>query len=55
MAEFNIDLPTLRKHSEDMLSHDNIFHSLLGLFGIQNPYYRKDLDIFHILQAPREK
>ena len=27
-------------------SHDNIFHSLLGISGISSAYYQKDLDIF---------
>lgn len=37
-------LSSLRTHS---FSHDNIFHSLLGLVDIQTKYYQPELDIFH--------
>ena len=29
------------------LSHDNMFHSVLGLFGVQTGVYQPQLDIFH--------
>jgi lipid A ethanolaminephosphotransferase len=53
--EFDLNLRKLRKQMGHKLSHDNLFHSLLGLFRIQNPYYRRDLDIFHSQQISKEK
>ena len=44
--EFKIDKKCLEKKINDKLSHDNIFHSMLGLFDIENKYYDKSLDIF---------
>ena len=36
----------LRKHQGDTLSHDNLFHSLLGLFDVQTSEYKPSLDMF---------
>lgn len=33
--------------SNNSFSHDNIFHSLLGLIDIQTKYYQPELDIFY--------
>jgi lipid A ethanolaminephosphotransferase len=55
IAEFCLDLTELGKQLEDRLSHDNLFHSLLGLFKIQNPHYRRDLDIFHSQSTSTER
>ena len=30
----------------EQLSHDNLFHSLLGLMGVQTKVYEEDKDIF---------
>ena len=32
--------------SKEAYSHDNIFHTILGLFSIQTKLYKKDLDVF---------
>ncbi len=45
--EFNIDEKCLKDKSTQEYSHDNIFHSVLGLFNIKTKYYDKDLDIFY--------
>lgn len=44
--EFKIDKKCLTNKINDNLSHDNIFHSMLGLFDIENEYYDENLDIF---------
>lgn len=44
--EFNINENCLKDKQNQELSHDNIFHSVLGLFDIKTKYYDKKLDIF---------
>jgi lipid A ethanolaminephosphotransferase len=46
VEEFRIDKECLRNSTAAKLSHDNIFHSLLGLFWIESMYYNENLDIF---------
>jgi lipid A ethanolaminephosphotransferase len=46
LEEFHIDYKCLENMINDRLSHDNLFHSLLGLFSIESRYYIGDLDIF---------
>ena len=41
-----IDLSCARKTTAGRRSHDNIFHTLLGLGGINTAEYRENLDIF---------
>ena len=42
-----IDVPCLRKQAaQDAVSHDNLFHSLLGIFGVQTQVYARRLDLF---------
>jgi len=36
----------LRARADDKLSHDNLFHALLGLLDVQTSLYRKELDWF---------
>lgn len=45
--EFDIDEKCLKNKINEELSHDNIFHSMLGMFGIETKYYNRDLDIFY--------
>lgn len=35
------------KAKADELSHDNLFHSVLGLYDVRTSLYQPDLDIFH--------
>lgn len=41
-----LDQACLRQHIGDELSHDNVFHSVLGLMGVRTEMYRRELDIF---------
>ena len=45
-GRFGIDTDCLREQSERALSHDVLFHSVLGLLDIQSQGYRKPLDLF---------
>lgn len=45
-ASFGLDQQCLKKHVGQAYSHDNIFHSMLGLFGVETKQYKKDHDIF---------
>lgn len=45
-TNFNIDRDRLNALQQQNFSHDNLFHSLLGLFKIQTIVYNSDLDIF---------
>jgi len=48
LAQEGIDRTCLKaKQDEKDLSHDNIFHSVLGLFQIQTGVYQSGLDMFH--------
>jgi len=46
LAQKEIDLPTLQSNRQASYSHDNIFHSILGLFGVKTGAYQPDLDLF---------
>ena len=41
-----IDMSCLKREAKKRHSHDNIFHSILGLSGISTQEYNKELDIF---------
>jgi len=43
----NIELKCLIAHRQDASSHDNLFHSVLGLMDVQTKIYRPGLDLFH--------
>ncbi|NNJ16566.1 sulfatase-like hydrolase/transferase [Pseudomonas putida CSV86] len=36
----------LRGRRDSPLSHDNLFHSMLGLMGVSTSVYREELDLF---------
>jgi lipid A ethanolaminephosphotransferase len=36
----------LKKKPDDRISHDNYFHSVLGILGVQTSVYQKPLDIY---------
>ena len=42
----------LRKNKDMPVAHENIFHTLLGVFGIQTPYYDASLDLSSPAPAP---
>ena len=43
---FGIDTRCLNKKSKSSFSHDNLFHSLLGLLNLKTSYYQTQKDIF---------
>lgn len=44
---FNIDRQCLKQSSGGYYSHDNLFHSVLGLMSVNTGIYDKALDVFH--------
>jgi lipid A ethanolaminephosphotransferase len=36
----------LQTHRDKALSHDNLFHSVLGLMAVKTSVYQRDLDFF---------
>lgn len=45
-AKAGIDKNCLKAHSRDQFSHDNLFHSMLGLMDVDSVAYQSRLDIF---------
>ena len=43
---FGINADAIRQISGKQYSHDNLFHSVLGLMGVETSVYEKSLDIF---------
>ena len=50
--QFNIDVACLKQDTYDHYSHDNLFHSLLGLFSINTISYQPSLDVFRACLKP---
>lgn len=46
VKDYKIDLKKLKNITKNKFSQDNIFHSMIGLFGINSDYYKKELDLF---------
>lgn len=42
-----IDLASLQARRQTTFSHDNLFHTMLGLYRVKTAIYNPDLDIFH--------
>lgn len=40
-----LDLPAMVRKRHQRFSHDNLFHTLLGLFEVRSAHYRRELDI----------
>lgn len=38
-------LQKLKEHSNMSIGQEHIFHTILGIFGIQSPYYEEELDL----------
>lgn len=51
LAANNMDTECVRKISSQPFSHDNVFHTLLGMSKVSSSYYQENLDI---LQACRK-
>ena len=45
-AQSKLDLNCLRQRAQQPASHDNLFHSVLGILDIQTSVYQPDLDLF---------
>jgi lipid A ethanolaminephosphotransferase len=45
-ANFRVDAACLENRRHEPVSHDNFFHSVLGLLDVETKEYRRDLDIF---------
>jgi lipid A ethanolaminephosphotransferase len=41
-----LDLACVRDGADAEYSHDNLFHSVLGMFGVRTDVYQADLDVF---------
>lgn len=44
---FKIDKKAVRQKANQYFSHDNLFHTMLGLMEIETSVYNKELDILH--------
>ena len=44
---FQIDRQASREKAGHRFSHDNLFHTILGLFKIETSVYDKQLDMLH--------
>jgi lipid A ethanolaminephosphotransferase len=45
-ADAGVDRGCLRAESAAKMSHDNLFHSVLGLLDVQTSVYKADRDLF---------
>jgi len=48
--QMEIDLKKLKQKAQQQISHDNVFHMLLGLFEVKTEVYSRELDIFDYLE-----
>ncbi len=46
----DIDIEALRRHRDDKYTHDNIFHTVLGLLEIVTTAYQPQMDMIHGVQ-----
>ncbi len=42
-----IDVEKVKKHKDQRYSHDNLFHTLLGIFEVETGVYNNELDILY--------
>jgi lipid A ethanolaminephosphotransferase len=45
--EKSLQSQKIKDSADKSYSHDNLFHSLLGIFNVQTEVYNKELDIFN--------
>lgn len=50
-ARRGVSLTCMEQRTGAVLSHDNLFHSVLGLMDVQTSVYRTHLDMFQPCQA----
>jgi lipid A ethanolaminephosphotransferase len=46
-TRFGIDNSCLAARSNQAFSHDNVFHSVLGMLNVSTAVYNPKLDLFH--------
>lgn len=51
LAAERLDAECVRRHRDDPYSHDNVFHSTVGLLDVQTPAYDGTLDVFRACRA----
>lgn len=51
IARHNLDTDCLESHSAKKLSHDNYFHTVLGLMDVQTQLYKPELDAYSICRV----
>lgn len=51
-ARDHIDLACVARERSRRLSHDNLYHSVMGLLDVVSPTYRADLDVFAPCREP---
>jgi lipid A ethanolaminephosphotransferase len=54
LREKAVDQGLLRKYQTDRISHDYLFHSLLGMFSVTTAVYRPELDLFQSVLRPEQ-
>jgi lipid A ethanolaminephosphotransferase len=50
-AAQRLDLDCVRRHKDEPYSHDNMFHTTVGLLDIQTPQYDAARDVFRACRA----
>lgn len=43
--DFKVNVPCLKARAQKLASHDNLFHSVLGLLDVQTSVYERDMDL----------
>ena len=53
-SAFPVNREKMRRSADAPYSHDNLFHTLLGLFGVETKYYKAPLDMVgpHLTPGP---
>jgi len=41
----DLDIEKIKQNKDKRYTHDNLFHTLLGIFEVQTKAYNKDMDI----------
>lgn len=54
-TRYDVDSSCLGEKSSTPVSHDNLFHSVLGLLDVRTSVYRQELDIFDQCQAGAQR
>ncbi len=49
----DVDLACLRQRAAQPASHDNLFHSVLGLLAVATPRYQPQRDVFAACRSSR--